>query len=47
MGSLVLLLMVAVAARVAYELLAPLVPWLIATVCLFGIYAVVIRRFRG
>ena len=45
LGAVVLLLLVAVAARVAYELLAPLVPWLIAAVCLVGIYALMMGRF--
>jgi hypothetical protein len=45
-GGLMLVFAVAVVARAAYELLAPLVPWLIALVTLVVIYAVIVGKFR-
>jgi hypothetical protein len=41
----VLLLLIAGVARVAYELLLPLVPVLIAIICMVGIYAFIVGRF--
>lgn len=43
--GVVLLLLIAGVARVAYELLLPLVPVLIAIVCMVGIYAFIVGRF--
>jgi hypothetical protein len=45
-SSLMLVLTVAIVARVAYELLAPLLPLLIVLGCLAVIYAVTFGRFR-
>lgn len=43
--GVVLLLLIAGVARVAYELLLPLVPVLIAIICMVGIYAFIVGRF--
>jgi hypothetical protein len=45
-GALLLVLLVAGVARVAYELLAPLVPILVSAVALGAIYWVIFRGFR-
>lgn len=45
-GSLVILLGVAVAARAAWELLRPLLPVIIVLLCLIFIYWLVIARRR-
>ncbi len=46
MSAVVVVLAVAVGARVAWELLAPLVPVLLVLVGLGVVYAVVFGRFR-
>jgi hypothetical protein len=46
MRAMVVLLIVAVGARVAWELLAPLVPLLVAVVVLGVVYAVIFGKFR-
>ena len=46
MNALVVLLAVAVSARVAWELLAPLAPLLILLVGLGFVYAVIFGKFR-
>jgi hypothetical protein len=40
-----LLLLIAGVARVAYELLVPLIPLLIVLICLVGIYTLIAGRF--
>ena len=42
-----LLLLIAGVARLAYELLVPLVPAVVTIICLAGIYTFVARRFFG
>lgn len=44
MSGLLMVLVVAAGARVAYELLAPLVPTLIVLALLIGIFTVIFRR---
>lgn len=46
MSAVVVVLSVAVGARVAWELLAPLLPLLIVAVTLAGVYALVFGRLR-
>jgi hypothetical protein len=45
-SGLVLLLVIAIGARVIYELLAPLLPLLGATVVLVAVYVVLFRGWR-
>lgn len=45
-GALLLVLAVAVVARVSWELLAPLFPWLVTLACLVVIYALIAGRFH-
>lgn len=44
MSGLLMVLVVAAGARVAYELLAPLVPTLIVLALLIGVFTVIFRR---
>lgn len=46
MSALVLLLIIAIGARVIYGLLAPLLPFLGAIVVLIVVYAVIFRGWR-
>lgn len=46
MSSVIVILAVAVGCRIAWELLAPLLPYLLLLVGLSVVYAVVLGRFR-